>query len=66
MTTPFVDNGKGIAMHFDLAVIGWGKAGKSLAADMAASGKKVVLIERSSSMYGGTCINIGCVPTKDL
>lgn len=53
-------------MHFDLAVIGWGKAGKSLAADMAAAGKRVVLIERSSSMYGGTCINIGCVPTKDL
>lgn len=53
-------------MHFDLLVIGWGKAGKSLAADMSAAGKRVALIERSASMYGGTCINIGCVPTKDL
>lgn len=53
-------------MHFDILVLGWGKAGKSLAGDMVAAGKRVALVERSSSMYGGTCINIGCVPTKDL
>lgn len=53
-------------MHFDVLVIGWGKAGKSVAADLAGAGKKVALVERSASMYGGTCINIGCVPTKDL
>ncbi|CUP95045.1 pyridine nucleotide-disulfide oxidoreductase [Clostridium paraputrificum] len=28
--------------------------------------KKVALIERSDKMYGGTCINIGCIPTKTL
>lgn len=53
-------------MHFDILVLGWGKAGKSLAGDMVAAGKRVALVERSASMYGGTCINIGCVPTKDL
>lgn len=53
-------------MEFDVIVIGWGKAGKSIAADLAAAGKRVAMVERSASMYGGTCINVGCVPTKDL
>ena len=33
---------------------------------MASAGKKVALVERSKAMYGGTCINIGCIPTKTL
>lgn len=53
-------------LHFDLVVIGFGKAGKTLAGAYAKAGKNVALIERSESMYGGTCINIGCVPTKAL
>lgn len=53
-------------MDFDVIVTGWGKAGKSIAADLASSGKRVAVVERSASMYGGTCINVGCVPTKDL
>lgn len=53
-------------MDVDLLVIGWGKAGKTLAGRFAAAGKTVALVERSPEMYGGTCINIGCVPTKDL
>ncbi|WP_116116212.1 FAD-dependent oxidoreductase [Austwickia chelonae] len=53
-------------MRVDILVIGWGKAGKTLAARLAASGRSVVLVERSPQMYGGTCINVGCVPTKDL
>lgn len=52
--------------HYDLVVIGFGKAGKTLAAKMAALGKKVAIIEESAQMYGGTCINIGCIPTKTL
>ena len=28
--------------------------------------KKVALIEKSDRMYGGTCINVGCIPTKSL
>ena len=51
---------------YDLLVIGFGKAGKTLAAKMSSLGKKVALVEESSSMYGGTCINIGCIPTKTL
>ena len=47
-------------------VVGWGKAGKSLAKALGSSGRRVVLVEQSPQMYGGTCINIGCVPTKAL
>lgn len=51
---------------FDMVIIGFGKAGKTLALKSAIKGKKVALIERSKKMYGGTCINIGCIPTKSL
>ncbi len=51
---------------YDLIVIGFGKAGKTLAGKMAGLGKSVALIEKDASMYGGTCINIGCIPTKSL
>ncbi|MFI5611130.1 FAD-dependent oxidoreductase [Amycolatopsis sp. NPDC051903] len=53
-------------MHFDLLVIGFGKGGKTLAASLGRLGKRVAMIEQSAAMYGGTCINIGCVPTKAL
>lgn len=52
--------------HFDLLVIGFGKGGKTLAATMGRLGKRVAMVEQSAEMYGGTCINIGCVPTKAL
>ncbi len=52
--------------HADLLVLGFGKAGKTIAMKAAAAGQKVVLVEQSAQMYGGTCINIGCVPTKTL
>jgi pyruvate/2-oxoglutarate dehydrogenase complex dihydrolipoamide dehydrogenase (E3) component len=52
--------------HFDLLVIGFGKGGKTLAANMARRGDRVAMVEQSDQMYGGTCINIGCVPTKSL
>ena len=53
-------------MKYDIVIIGFGKAGKTLAVKAAALGKKVALIERSPKMYGGTCINVGCIPTKRL
>lgn len=53
-------------MHADLLVIGFGKGGKTLAAKMGRLGRRVVMVEQSDQMYGGTCINIGCVPTKSL
>ncbi len=49
-----------------MIVIGFGKAGKTLAAKFAMMGKHVALVEKDTSMYGGTCINIGCIPTKTL
>ena len=51
---------------FDVIIIGFGKGGKALAAEFAKRGQKVAIIERSDKMYGGTCINIGCIPTKTL
>jgi len=52
--------------EFDSIIIGFGKGGKTLAGFQAKRGEKVALIERSSMMYGGTCINVGCIPSKSL
>lgn len=52
--------------NYDVVIIGFGKGGKTLAADLAARQKRVALVERSDKMYGGTCINVGCIPTKAL
>ncbi len=49
---------------FDAIVIGAGQAGPSLAGRLAAAGMKVALIERK--LFGGTCVNTGCMPTKTL
>lgn len=53
-------------LRADLLVIGWGKAGKTIARSYAHLGHSVALVERDPGMYGGTCINVACVPTKDL
>ncbi|MCE5748143.1 hypothiocyanous acid reductase MerA [Staphylococcus pseudintermedius] len=52
--------------QYDLIVVGFGKAGKTLAKFAAQQGKSVAVIEKSAEMYGGTCINIGCIPSKVL
>ncbi len=52
--------------NFDNIVIGFGKGGKTLAGALAKAGQSVALIERSAAMYGGTCINVACIPTKSL
>lgn len=44
--------------QFDAIIIGFGKGGKTLAAELAKREQKVAVIERSDKMYGGTCINI--------
>lgn len=51
---------------YDAIIIGFGKGGKTLAADLGARGWQVAVIEQSDQMYGGTCINVGCIPTKTL
>lgn len=52
--------------QYDAIIIGFGKAGKTLAAELSNRGWQVAVVERSSMMYGGTCPNIACIPTKTL
>lgn len=54
------------AKNYDAIIIGFGKGGKTLAGFLANKGKKVALVEKDKKMYGGTCINVGCIPTKIL
>lgn len=51
---------------YDSIIIGFGKGGKTLAGALAQKGERVALIEKSTKMYGGTCINVGCIPSKFL
>ena len=51
-------------MIYDLAIIGGGSAGLSIAAAAAQFGEKVVLFEKAE--MGGDCLNVGCVPSKAL
>ncbi|WP_302117775.1 FAD-dependent oxidoreductase [uncultured Limosilactobacillus sp.] len=47
-------------------IIGFGKGGKTLAKFLAQHGEQVLVVEKSKQMYGGTCINIACLPSKRL
>ena len=49
---------------YDLAVIGAGSAGFSAAITAAEQGARVALI--GHGMIGGTCVNVGCVPSKTM
>ncbi len=49
---------------FDAIIIGTGQAGPSLAQRMTRGGMRVAIIERK--LFGGTCVNVGCIPTKTL
>ncbi len=49
---------------FDAIIVGAGQAGPSLAGRLTGAGMKVALIERH--LFGGTCVNTGCMPTKAL
>lgn len=53
-------------LTFTNVIVGFGKAGKTLAKFLAGKGESVALIEKSKSMCGGTCINIACIPSKSL
>ena len=50
--------------NFDAIIIGTGQAGPSLARRLAQAGQKVAVIERK--LFGGTCVNTGCTPTKTM
>jgi pyruvate/2-oxoglutarate dehydrogenase complex dihydrolipoamide dehydrogenase (E3) component len=49
---------------FDAIVLGTGQAGKPLALDLASAGRRTAVVERES--VGGTCVNVGCTPTKTM
>ena len=53
-----------MAEKFDAIVIGTGQSGPSIAQRMTKEGMKVAILERK--LFGGTCVNVGCIPTKTL
>ncbi len=50
--------------RYDVIVVGSGQGGNPLAKALAAAGRKTALIEREH--VGGTCVNVGCTPTKTM
>ncbi len=50
--------------HFDAIIIGAGQAGPTLAGRLTQAGRTVAYIERK--LFGGTCVNTGCTPTKAM
>jgi pyruvate/2-oxoglutarate dehydrogenase complex dihydrolipoamide dehydrogenase (E3) component len=50
--------------QYDAIIIGTGQAGPSLAGRLANAGRKVAIVERK--LFGGTCVNTGCIPTKTM
>lgn len=53
-----------MAQKFDAIIVGTGQSGPSLAARMTREGLKTAILERK--LFGGTCVNVGCIPTKTL
>ncbi len=53
-----------MATKYDAIIIGTGQSGPSMAASLTGAGMKVAIIERK--LFGGTCVNTGCIPTKAL
>lgn len=51
-------------VRYDAAVIGTGQGGKPLAAALAGAGYRTAILERDD--VGGTCVNVGCTPTKTM
>jgi pyruvate/2-oxoglutarate dehydrogenase complex dihydrolipoamide dehydrogenase (E3) component len=53
-----------VVEHFDAIVVGAGQAGPPLAARCSREGLRTAIVERD--VFGGTCVNVGCMPTKTL
>lgn len=53
-----------MAKNYDSIIIGTGQAGPSLAERLSQTGRNIAVIERN--LFGGTCVNTGCIPTKTL
>ncbi|MEE4291721.1 MAG: dihydrolipoyl dehydrogenase [Cycloclasticus sp.] len=65
VSTPSVASSKSADLHAEVLVMGAGPGGYTAAFRAADLGKKVILIERYSSL-GGVCLNVGCIPSKAL
>jgi len=50
--------------RYDAIIIGTGQAGPSLARRLSGAGMSVAIVERH--LFGGTCVNTGCIPTKAM
>ena len=50
--------------HYDAIIVGSGQCGTPLAKAFANAGRKTAIVERAS--IGGTCVNVGCTPTKTM
>jgi pyruvate/2-oxoglutarate dehydrogenase complex dihydrolipoamide dehydrogenase (E3) component len=53
-----------MTVQYDAIIIGTGQSGPALAARLSDAGMKVAVVERK--LFGGTCVNTGCIPTKTL
>jgi pyruvate/2-oxoglutarate dehydrogenase complex dihydrolipoamide dehydrogenase (E3) component len=53
-----------MSTHYDAIVIGTGQAGPPLAKRLSNAGMSVAIVERH--LFGGTCVNTGCIPTKAM
>ena len=51
-------------LNYDAIIIGTGQSGPPLARRLTAAGMNVAILERK--LFGGTCVNTGCTPTKTL
>jgi pyruvate/2-oxoglutarate dehydrogenase complex dihydrolipoamide dehydrogenase (E3) component len=53
-----------VTRKFDAIIVGTGQSGPALAERLTQAGMKTAIIERK--LIGGTCVNVGCIPTKTL
>src|SRR5215467_13515873 len=51
-------------MTYDALILGTGQAGPFLASRLTAAGMSIAIVERH--LFGGTCVNTGCIPTKAM
>ncbi len=51
---------------YEIVILGGGPAGMNAGMPLSYMGKKVAIIQESEAMFGGVCLNMGCMPTKAL
>ena len=51
--------------QYEVLIIGAGPGGYKAALALADAGKSVLLVDKAKEKVGGTCLNVGCIPTKN-